>query len=317
LTKARFIEPMLPLRKEHLLEGREWQYELKLDGYRAIAFKTNGKLYLRSRNDNDFLARYPAISLALKALPDNTVIDGEIVAFDEAGKPSFNTLQNQGSSGVPLVYFVFDLLILSGRDVMREPLEKRQALLKEQVLPKLSDPVRHIAAFDASLAELIDSIKVSGLEGLVAKRRDSVYEPGQRSGAWQKMRVNQGQEFVIGGYTLGGKAFDALVFGYYEGDRLIYVARTRNGFSPSSSAELMKRFKGLEIKTCPFANLPEPRGGRWGQGFTAEKMKECQWLNPVLVGQFEFLEWTPDNHVRHSRFMALREDRTACRVKKE
>jgi hypothetical protein len=90
------------------------------------------------------------------------------------------------------------------------------------------------------------------------------------------MRVNQGQEFVIGGYTLGGKTFDALVFGYYEGERLIYGARTLNGFSPSSRAELMKLFKGLEVKTCPFANLPEPRGGRWGQGFTAEKMKDCQ-----------------------------------------
>jgi DNA ligase D-like protein (predicted ligase) len=317
LNKARFIEPMLFLRKEHLPEGREWQYELKLDGYRAIAFKANGKLYMRSRNDNDFLARYPAIGKALKALPDNTVIDGEIVAFDEAGKPSFNTLQNHGSSGVPLVYFVFDLLILSGRDVMREPLEKGQALLREQVLPKLSEPVRYIEALDASLPELIDSIKASGLEGLVAKRRDSAYQPGQRSGAWQKMRVNQGQEFVIGGYTLGGKTFDALVFGYYEGERLIYIARTRNGFSPSSRAELMKRFKGLEIMTCPFANLPESRGGRWGQGFTAAKMKDCQWLKPVLVGQFEFLEWTPDNHVRHSRFMALREDKSAQEAGRE
>jgi ATP-dependent DNA ligase len=197
LTKTRFIEPMLLLRKEHLPEGRDWQYELKLDGYRAIAFKTNGKLHLRSRNDNDFLARYPAIGQALEALSDNTVIDGEIVALHETGKPSFNTLQNHGSSGVPLVYFVFDLLILSGRDVMREPLEKRQALLKEQVLTKLSEPVRHIEALDARLPDLIDSIKTSGLEGFVAKRRDSAYEPGQRSGAWQKMRVNQGQEFVI------------------------------------------------------------------------------------------------------------------------
>jgi bifunctional non-homologous end joining protein LigD len=119
LNKARFIEPMLLLRKEHLPEGREWQYELKLDGYRAIAFKANGKLHLRSRNNNDFLARYPAVGQALEALRDNTVIDGEIVAFDEAGRPSFNTLQNHGSSGVPLVFFVFDLLILSGRDWRR------------------------------------------------------------------------------------------------------------------------------------------------------------------------------------------------------
>jgi bifunctional non-homologous end joining protein LigD len=154
-------------------------------------------------------------------------------------------------------------------------------------------------------------VKEQGLEGLVAKRRDSRYEPGERSGAWAKMRVNEGQEFVIGGYTVGGRAFDALVFGYYEGADLIYVARTRNGFTPAGRDQLMKNFRGLETPKCPFANLPEARSGRWGQGLTAAKMKDCRWLKPVLVGQFEFREWTPDNHLRHSRFVALRDDKKA------
>jgi ATP-dependent DNA ligase len=148
----------------------------------------------------------------------------------------------------------------------------------------------------------------------VAKRLDSRYEPGQRSGAWQKMRVSQGQEFVIGGYTPGPTNFDALIFGYHEGGRLLYAARTRNGFTPASRAALYRRFRPLEIPECPFANLPEAHGGRWGQGLTAEKMKECRWLRPVLVGQFEFVAWTPDNHLRHSRFVALREDRDATEV---
>jgi ATP-dependent DNA ligase len=158
---------------------------------------------------------------------------------------------------------------------------------------------------------------VQGLEGLVAKRRDSLYEPGQRTGSWMKMRVNRGQEFVIGGYTRGTKTFDALVFGYYEGKKLIYVGRTRNGFTPATRAQLFKKFKGLEIDECPFANLPEAKSGRWGQGLTKVKMAECQWLKPELVGQFEFLEWTGENHLRHSKFIGLREDKKAKDVVRE
>jgi ATP-dependent DNA ligase len=107
--------------------------------------------------------------------------------------------------------------------------------------------------------------------------RDSRYEPGQRSGAWRKMRVNQGQEFVIAGYTPGPRNFDAVIIGHYEGDRLIYVARTRNGFTPASREALFRRFKGLEVAQCPFANLPEAKSGMWGVGLTAEKMLECRW----------------------------------------
>jgi bifunctional non-homologous end joining protein LigD len=155
------------------------------------------------------------------------------------------------------------------------------------------------------------------LEGLVAKRRDSIYEPGGRSGAWRKMRVNQGQEFVIGGYTVGGATFDALVYGYYDGAKLIYAARTRNGFTPKLREELMKRFRDLETAECPFDNLPEARSGRWGAGLTAAKMIDCRWLKPTLVGQFEFTEWTPENHLRHSRFIGLREDKKAKDVRRE
>jgi ATP-dependent DNA ligase len=168
----------------------------------------------------------------------------------------------------------------------------------------------------ATLAELIHAVKAQGLEGLIAKRRDSGYEPGLRSGAWRKMRINLGQEFVIGGYTVGNP-FDALVLGYYESDRLIYVARTRNGFTPSSRIALFKRFRGLETPSCPFANLPETVSGRWGAGLTAAKMKDCRWLKPVLVAQCDFVEWTPDNHLRHSRFIGLREDKTATDVRRD
>ena len=204
-------------------------------------------------------------------MPDDTVIDGEVVALDAEGRPSFNMLQHYGSACAPLHFFI----------------------------------------------DLVRSVKAQGLEGLVAKRRDSKYEPGLRSGAWQKMRVNAGQELVIGGYTPSPRNFDALVIGYYDAGKLIYAARTRNGFTPTSRAELFKKLKPLEIADCPFANLPEKKAGRWGAGLTAAKMAECRWLKPVLVAQFEFVEWTSDQHLRHSRFMSLREDKNAKDVRRE
>jgi bifunctional non-homologous end joining protein LigD len=244
------------------------------------------------------------------------VIDGEIVALDQNGRPSFNVLQNYGTA-TAVVYYVFDVLLLAGQDLMREPLSVRQEVLAKTIIPKLAEPVRSAGSLDAPLAVLIKSVKEQGLEGLVAKRVDSGYEPGQRSGSWQKMRLNQGQEFVIGGYTVGGRTFDALVFGYYEGKSLRFAAKTRNGFTPATRAELMKHFAGLEISDCPFTGLPEKKSGRWGQGLTAEKMKECRWLKPVLVGQFEFVEWTPDHHLRHSHFVGLRTDKKAKDVVRE
>jgi DNA ligase D-like protein (predicted ligase) len=314
---VRFIEPMLLLRTEKLPEGPGIQYEIKFDGYRALAMKSGGKVQLRSRNDNDFNVRYPGIVKALAPMPDETVIDGEVVALDRDGKPSFNTLQNYGSAGAPLHFYIFDLLILKGRDVMGEPLVKRRELLEEHILPNLTEPIRYSPVLEAKLEDLIRSVKAQGLEGLVAKRRNSKYEPGQRSGAWQKMRVNQGQEFVIAGYTPSPKNFDALIIGYYEGSKLMYAARTRNGFTPASRAELFKKLKPLEISECPFANLPEKKAGRWGAGLTAAKMAECRWLKPQLIGQFEFVEWTEDAHLRHSRFVALRDDKKAKDVKRE
>jgi len=306
---AKFIEPMLLLRTEKLPESADYQFELKFDGYRALAIKGGGKVQLRSRNDNDFNARYPGIVKALAPLPDDTVIDGEVVALDPEGKPSFNLLQNHGSSGAPLHFFIFDLLVLKGKDVMGKSLTERRELLEKHIFPKMEEPIRYSPMLEAGLKDLIQSVKAQGLEGLVAKRRDSKYEPGMRSGAWLKMRVNQGQELVIGGYTPSPKNFDALVIGYYEGSNLIYAARTRNGFTPASRAELFRKIKPLEIKECPFANLPEKKAGRWGAGLTAAKMAECIWLKPQLVAQFEYVEWTEDSHLRHSRFMALRDDK--------
>jgi len=302
---AKFIVPMLLVPSETLPEGPCWTYELRLDGYRALVIKTGGEVRLRSRNDKDFNRKYPTIAQALAALPYETVVDGEVVTLDESGRPSFNALQN-GAAQATIVYYVFDVMVLGGRNVMGEPLATRRELLTREVLPLLAEPIREAPRFDAALADLIAAVRAQGLEGLVAKRLDSVYEPGAPSGAWRKMRLNRSAEFVIGGYTRGGRTFDALVLGKYEGERLVYVARTRVGFTPASRARLIEKLRPLEIPACPFVNLPEARSGRWGEGLTADKMKECVWVRPELVAEVEFVEWTPEEKLRHARFIGLK-----------
>jgi DNA ligase D-like protein (predicted ligase) len=316
-VKASFIEPMLLARTDTLPGDRKhWSYELKVDGYRAIAYRADGPVFLRSRNNHDFSRQYPSIVQGLARLPADTVVDGELVALDERGKPSFNLLQH-GPGKAVVLYFVFDVMIVGGRDVRHEPLTVRRDLLVRKIVPKLAEPVRHLAPLDEDLDVLVHSVKTQGFEGLIAKRRDSLYEAGERSGSWLKMRVNQGQEFVIGGYTVGSSTFDAVVFGYYEGGRLIYAGRTRSGFTPALRAQLFKSFRAHEINVCPFTNLPEKNAGRWGQGLTKAKMADCRWLSPVLVGQFEFVEWTGEHHLRHSKFIGLRHDRDAIKVVRE
>jgi ATP-dependent DNA ligase len=308
---------MLLLRTDKLpADGSRREYQLKLDGYRAIAFKSGRALHLRSRNDNDFSARYAPIVKGLAKLPPETVIDGEVVAIDDEGRPSFQFLQNHGSSGVRLLYFVFDIMMLGGRDVVREPWRVRRQLLETKVLPKLAEPVRYAGALEAPLAELIAAVKRDRLEGLVAKRIDSAYEPGLRSGAWQKMRVNRGQEFVIGGYTLGASPFDALILGYYDNGALVYAARTRNGLLPQHERPCSGGSRRCKRRIVPSRTFPKTRAAAGARALRRRRWY-CRWLKPTLVAQFEFVEWTSDGHLRHTRFVALRDDREPQTVIRE
>jgi bifunctional non-homologous end joining protein LigD len=177
-AKVSFIEPMLLQRTNALsADVNHWEYQLKFDGYRAIAFKSEGKVHLRSRNDNDFSIRYSSIVKALSRLPNETVIDGEIIAFDASGRPSFNLLQNHGSApDTPLAYFVFDILMLAGKSVMDQSLEARQKLLEERILPELSEPIRYAGGLEGSLADLVAAVKTQGLES----RGPGGKAPGQR-----------------------------------------------------------------------------------------------------------------------------------------
>ena len=151
----------------------------------------------------------------------------------------------------------------------------------------------------------------------MAKRRDSSYKPGDRSGAWVKVRANRAQELVVDGYIPGSTTFDSILVGYYEGRDLMYAVRIRNGFAAASRRTVFSSFDGLSISKCPFRNLPKSRKGRWGDGLTAEDMKKCRWLKPQLVAAIEFLEWTRDNHLRHPRFVLLRDDRNPREITRE
>jgi bifunctional non-homologous end joining protein LigD len=222
-------------------------------------------------------------------------------------------LQHHRSKAQAIQFYAFDLLIYKGRSLSDVALETRRELLTE-ALSTVGDPIRLSEAFETTPADLIRAAKEQSLEGIVAKRKDSIYEPRKRSGAWLKYRINRGQEFVIGGYT-PDHPFDALIVGYYKDGDLYYVGKVRNGFVPQVRREVYRKFKGLEIDTCPFVNLPEKKRTMWA--LTREEMKNCRWLKPELVAQIEFAEWTPDGHLRHSRFVGLREDKEPPQIVRE
>jgi bifunctional non-homologous end joining protein LigD len=186
-----------------------------------------------------------------------------------------------------------------------------------KVITEAGEHVALSQVSDRSAAEMLKFIKSHGLEGAVAKRSDSVYQPGQRTGLWSKYRVNLEQEFVIGGYIPSNLGVDSLVVGFYRGKDLIYAARVRAGLVPATRREVFERLTHLQTPKCPFVNLPEPAAGRWGQGFTAEKMKECVWVRPEFVARIQFLEWTGADHLRHTKFVALRDDKDPSRVVRE
>jgi|RhiMetdeSRZDD1v2_1073273.scaffolds.fasta_scaffold657146_2 DNA ligase D-like protein (predicted ligase) len=313
MTNLKFIEPMYARAVEKLPEGPEWLYEIKLDGYRALAGRDSKGVILWSRRANIFTTQFPRITRGFEKLQPDTLIDGEIVAMDDSGRPSFNLLQHHRSKASAIQFYAFDILIDRGKSLLEIPLATRRELLNE-ALHAVGEPIRLSEAFETAPTDLLRAAKEHSLEGIIAKQKDSLYEPGKRSGAWLKYRINRGQEFVIGGYT-PGHPFDALIVGYYRDGELYYVGKVRNGFVPLVRREVYRKFKGLEIDTCPFVNLPEKKRTMWA--LTREEMKNCQWLKPELVAQIEFAEWTPDGHLRHSKFVGLREDKDPRAVTRE
>ncbi len=315
-VEPKFIEPMHCKAVAKPPVGDEWSFEIKFDGYRCLAVKHGSTVILYSRNAKKLNDRFPHLASALARFKQDFAMDGEIVALDRKGRPAFQLLQNSSARDVSVFFYAFDLVNLKGEDLVNEPIGRRRELL-HQVLASARDPIRTSPLLEAPGEKIAEAVQTLGLEGYVAKRAGSLYESGERSGAWIKQRTNQEQEFVIGGYIPGGHGFDSLLVGVYEGKKLQFVAKVKNGFVPQLRAEIFPQLKKLRVDKCPFANLPEEKSGRWGESLTAEKMKECRWVRPRLVCQVVFVEWTEAGHLRHCSFVAMRDDKKPTEVVRE
>ena len=321
-AKPQFIEPMKARLVDEPPKHGDWLYELKFDGIRAMATKNDRKVSLVSRNGNKLDGRFPEIVEAVKNLPVREyVIDGEVVALDEDGRSSFQLLQGLEMEGrkAPLRFYVFELLQLDGKSLLGLPLEQRKQVLAK-ICENVGDPIRYSGEISGDVKSLLAEVKRRGLEGLIGKQRNSVYEPGRRSGTWIKLKCVNEQEFVIGGYTPPAgsrKYFGAILVGYYEIGKLRFAGKVGSGFTEKSLSMLHKKFREEEHGDCPFVDLPSKQGGEWVQGITPSMMKKMHWVNPKFVAEIKFAEWTRDQKLRQPVFLGMREDKAATEVKRE
>ncbi len=318
-AKAQFVEAMKAKLADQPPKEANWIYELKFDGVRLIVVKTDKKVSLLSRNKNELAGRFPEIVEAVKNLPAREcVIDGEVVALDEEGRSSFQLLQTREMEGrkSPVYFYAFDLLQLDGKSLIALPLETRRNVL-EKLCADTGDPIRYSGAIGEDARALLEEVKRRGLEGIVGKQRNSVYEPGRRSGAWTKLKCVHEQEFVIGGYTPpegSRKHFGAILVGYYENKKLVFAGKVGTGFTAEWLSILHKKFRAEERSDCPFVDLPSKQNGQWMQGITPSIMRKMHWVNPVFVCEIKFAEWTRDQKLRAPVFLGLREDKKASEV---
>ncbi|PYJ36961.1 MAG: ATP-dependent DNA ligase [Verrucomicrobia bacterium] len=321
-ARARFIEPMKARLAEKPSADGDWSYELKFDGIRLIAVKTGKKVSLLSRNKNELAGRFPEIVEAIGNLPAREcVIDGEVVALDAEGRSSFQLLQarDMDRRKSPVYFYAFDLLQLDGGSLIALPLKARKDVL-EKLCADAGDPIRYSAEIGDDARALLEEVKRRGLEGIVAKQRNSVYEPGRRSGAWIKLKCVNEQEFVIGGYTPpegSRKYFGAILVGYYKENRLMFAGKVGTGFTANSLSMLHKKFRAEERDDCPFEDLPSKQNGKWVQAITPSMMRKLHWVNPVFVCEIKFAEWTRDGKLRAPVFLGLRDDKKPKEVVRE
>jgi bifunctional non-homologous end joining protein LigD len=288
--------------------GELWSYEIKWDGYRALLIHDDRGARLISRNLKELTSDYPEIAeAAAGALPKPVMLDGEIVALDERGVPSFQALQHRSVKRSAVVYYAFDLLHSGKTNYRSRPLRERRRALQRLTfgLPiLLSEPL------PGTPSNIESAIRKAGLEGVVAKRVDSVYDAGRRSPAWIKVKFSKRQEFVIGGYKPAGSTFDSVLVGYYTGRDFLYAGKVRAGFTSHSRAEVWSEIAALRIDQCPFANLPNSKAkSHWGEGITAEDMKSLHWVKPRAVIEVAFTEFTASANLRHASFVGVRHDK--------
>jgi bifunctional non-homologous end joining protein LigD len=321
-AKLEFIPPMKATLVAKPPGHGEWMYELKFDGYRALALKSGGNVRLLSANAKDLSARFPEIVEGVAGMAaKSAVLDGEIVALDDEGRSSFQLLQalETGDARPPLAFYVFDLLHLNGAGLLAERLDERRGRLSK-LMRDAAEPIRESGEIRGDPLKLLEEVRRRGLEGIIGKLRDSVYESGRRSHAWIKLKCVSEQELVIGGYTPPEGTrhhFGALLVGYYQGKELRFAGKVGTGFTVSSLKALYGEMRSLTRESCPFVNLPEKRQGRWAQNITPREMSQCHWVEPKLVCQVRFSEWTRDGKLRHPVFLGLRADKEAGEVVRE
>jgi bifunctional non-homologous end joining protein LigD len=303
--------PMLATLAQEVPRGAGWTFEVKWDGYRALARIAGGEATLTSRNGNDLTGRFPAVAreLVKTVKTPHCILDGEICALDETGRSSFSAMQ-QGRPGTPIVYYAFDVL-----EVEREPLvdlslvDRRKRLV--QLLDKRNRTVRLSESFDDGQA-LLEAAKEQHLEGIVAKRLDSRYAVGRRTRDWLKIKTHGRQEFVIAGFTKGtgrrASSFGSLVLGYYRGDELVYAGNVGTGFSAKEIDKLLDKLRPLKRATAPFREVPK---------MPKVRRSDVIWVEPKLVCEVEFVEWTHDGRLRAPSYQGLREDKQAADVRRE
>jgi bifunctional non-homologous end joining protein LigD len=304
-------KPMLATLAETLPHGDDWTFEVKWDGYRALGYVRAGDARLVSRNGNDLTARFPEIAKALAkaARSPECVVDGEVCALDEHGRPSFSAMQ-QGKRGTPIVYEVFDALEIDGVPTLDLPLEERRERL-EELLDARVQSVQISGFFDDGEA-LYEAALEQKLEGVMAKRRGSRYAEGKRTRDWLKVKTHGRQEFVVCGWTKGqgrrAGSFGSLVLGTYRGSELVWVGNCGTGFTERDIDELLAKLQPLRTDTPTFEEVPKMPKVRKG---------DVVWVKPVLVCEVEFAEWTHDGHLRAPSFQGLRDDKPAREVRRE
>jgi len=295
-----------------------WLYEVKWDGYRTVALCNGKNVELKSRNDKSFDAKFYPIHQAVKNWNINAIVDGEIVVLDENGKSNFSALQNwRSEADGDLMFYVFDVLWLDGKDLTQLPLLERREILKG-IMPGNDGVIRLSETFDSGGLDFFEAAKQMDLEGIIAKKADSTYSPGLRSKQWLKIKANKRQEMVIGGYTLNddsSKAFSSLLVGVFENGKLVYTGKVGTGFNDAQQKEMLKQFKPLVTSKPPFTETPDiNKPSRFRPN---PPNATAVWLKPQLVCEVSFTEMTNDGIMRHPSFEAMRIDKKAKDVVRE